>query len=189
MGGRGLNPLARMNVPGTGAADPTAANSGHRARLRQRLFAGEGEGLLDHELIEYLLALAIPRRDTKLLARALLERFGGIGGVLTADAAALLNVPGMGETSVAALRIAHATALRMLAARVAEQPVLSNWQALIDYLHADMAHQVIERVRVLHLKQARTYVGRRKAWLQGRSRLARIAFRSDTSASLTLHSA
>lgn len=151
MGGRGLNPLARMNVPGTGAGDPAAANSGHRARLRQRLFAGEGEGLLDHELIEYLLALAIPRRDTKPLARALLDRFGGIGGVLTADAAALLNVPGMGETSVAALRIAHATALRMLAARVAEQPILSNWQALIDYLHADMAHQVTERVRVLHL--------------------------------------
>lgn len=136
-----------MNVPETG-------NSGHRQRLRTRLFEREGAGLLDHELIEYLLALAIPRKDTKPLAKALLHQFGGIGGVMAADAEALMRVPGMGETSVAAIRIAHATAMRMLAARVAEQPVLSNWQALIDYLHADMAYQVTERIRILHLNTA-----------------------------------
>lgn len=136
-----------MNVPETG-------NSGHRQRLRARLFEREGSGLLDHELIEYLLALAIPRKDTKPLAKALLHQFGGIGGVMAADAEALLRVPGMGETSVAAIRIAHATAMRMLAARVAEQPVLSNWQSLIDYLHADMAYQVTERIRILHLNTA-----------------------------------
>ncbi len=136
-----------MNVPETG-------NSGHRQRLRARLFEREGSGLLDHELIEYLLALAIPRRDTKPLAKALLHQFGGIGGVMAADAEALLRVPGMGETSVAAIRIAHATAMRMLAARVAEQPILSNWQTLIEYLHADMAHQVTERIRILHLNTA-----------------------------------
>ena len=45
-------------------------NSGHRARLRQRLAEGGGDALLDHELIEYLLALAIPRRDTKPLAKS-----------------------------------------------------------------------------------------------------------------------
>ena len=38
--------------------------SGHRARLRQRLFDGGPSALLDHELVEYLLALSIPRRDT-----------------------------------------------------------------------------------------------------------------------------
>lgn len=70
--------------------------SGHRARLRQRLFEGGPDALLDHELVEYLLALAIPRRDTKPLARALLTEFGGIGGLLTADAEALARVPGMG---------------------------------------------------------------------------------------------
>lgn len=136
-----------MNVPETG-------NSGHRQRLRARLFEREGSGLLDHELIEYLLALAIPRKDTKPLAKALLHQFGGIGGVMAADAEALMRVPGLGETSVAAIRIAHATAMRMLAARVAEQPILSNWQALIDYLHADMAYQVTERIRILHLNTA-----------------------------------
>src|SRR5690606_15376442 len=75
----------------------------------------------------------------------------GIAGVLTADAEALARIPDMGETSAAAIKIAHAAALRLLRAQVAEKPVLANWQALLDYLRADMAHHSIERFRVLHL--------------------------------------
>ncbi|MBX3566155.1 MAG: DNA repair protein RadC [Sphingomonas sp.] len=126
-------------------------NSGHRERLRQRLFEGGADALLDHELVEYILGLAIRRIDTKPLAKALLHEFGGIAGVLTADSADLLRVKGMGETSAAAIKIAHAAALRLLRAQVAEKPVLANWQALLDYLRADMAHHGNERFRVLHL--------------------------------------
>ena len=133
------------------AEQRAADNAGHRMRLRQRLASGGGDALLDHELIEYLLALAIPRRDTKPLAKALLREFGGIGGVLTADTESLRKMDGMGETSVAAIRIAHAAAIRLLHAEVADRPVLSNWQALLDYLRADMVHHAIERFRVLHL--------------------------------------
>ncbi|MDB5707021.1 MAG: hypothetical protein JWN66_4137 [Sphingomonas bacterium] len=130
---------------------PDTDNSGHRARLRKRLNEGGSDALLDHELIEYLLALAIPRRDTKGIAKALLAEFGGIGGLLSADQESLMRVKGMGETSAAAIKIAHAVSLRLLRAEVAERPVLSNWQALLDYLRADMAHHTNERVRVLHL--------------------------------------
>tara|TARA_B110001454_G_scaffold140530_1_gene130505 strand:- start:645 stop:1460 length:816 start_codon:yes stop_codon:yes gene_type:complete len=145
-------------LPEAGAA-PEEADSkpephhgtGHRARLRQRLAEGGPEALLDHELVEYLLALAIPRRDTKPLAKALIAHFGGINGVLTADWEALCRFPGMGETSTAALKMAQAAALRLLRAPVAQQPILSSWQALLDYLRADMAHLKVERVRVLHL--------------------------------------
>jgi DNA repair protein RadC len=135
--------------------DPIAAiepdTAGHRARLRGRLLDNGGDALLDHELIEYLLALAIPRRDTKPLAKLLLREFGGIGGLLTADPQALARVPGMGDTSIAALKIAHAAAIRLVKAEIVDRPVLANWQALLDYLRADMAHHPIERVRVLHL--------------------------------------
>ncbi len=127
------------------------SGTGHRARLRKRLIEGGGDALLDHELIEYLLALAIPRRDTKPLAKILLHEFGGIGGLLSADAEAIARVSGVGETAVAALKIVQAAALRMLRDKVKEQPVLASWQALLDYLRADMAHITIERVRVLHL--------------------------------------
>ncbi|HZV17605.1 MAG TPA: DNA repair protein RadC [Sphingobium sp.] len=125
--------------------------SGHRARLRQRLARGGPDALLDHELVEYLLALAIPRRDTKPLARQLIARFGGLGGLLTADWGALSQVPGLSETSIAALKIAQAAALRLLKSEVTERPVLASWQALLDYLRADMAFLPVERVRVLHL--------------------------------------
>ena len=130
---------------------PAPDHAGHRGRLRQRLLERGGDGLLDHELVEYLLALAIPRRDTKPLAKALLTEFGGIGGLFTADAEALMRVSGMGETSAAAIKIVQVAALRLLRAEASARPVLASWQALIDYLHADMAHRSNERVRVLHL--------------------------------------
>lgn len=141
-----------------------ADHTGHRARLRARLLDTGGEALADYELVEYLLALAIPRRDTKPLAKALLAEFGGIAGLLTADAEALARVEGMGETSAAALKTAHAAALRLLRDQVAERPVLANWQALLDYLRADMAHHAIERVRVLHLNSKNMLIRDELMW-------------------------
>lgn len=136
-----------MDVPATKAEDA----AGHRSRLRTRLLEAGGEALPDYELLEYLLALAIPRRDTKPLAKALLREFGSLADVMTADPAALTGVKGMGETSAAAIKAAHGVALRLLKQTVADKPVLANWQALLDYLRAEMAHHPIERVRALHL--------------------------------------
>ena len=125
--------------------------SGHRGRLRTRLLAGGDEALADHEVVEYLLMTAIPRRDVKPLARTLIDRFGSLAGVLNADPRTLANHPGMGETSAAAMRIVAVAARRMARQAVRDQPVLGSWQALLDYLHIDMAHLTIERVRVLYL--------------------------------------
>ena len=124
---------------------------GHRERLRQRLLDGGAEALADCEVVEYLLMTAIPRKDTKPLAKALLDRFGGIAGLLNADPRALAKHPGMGETSAAALRIVALAARRLARAEVRAAPVLGSWQALIDYLTIDMAHLTVERVRVLFL--------------------------------------
>ncbi|MEM1134069.1 MAG: DNA repair protein RadC [Pseudomonadota bacterium] len=131
--------------------DKASDGAGHRARLRQRLLDQDDTALLDHEVIEYLLALAIPRRDTKPLAKALIARFGTLAAVLTADSRTLMQVPGLGETSVAALKIAQVSALRLLREPVVNQPVIGSWQALLDYLRADMAHLTVERVRILYL--------------------------------------
>ena len=84
-------------------ADSPIAAEGHRARLRQRLFDGGGKALLDHELVEYLLALAIPRRDTKAQAKQLIAEFGGIGPLLSADAETLSRT-GLSDGVVGALR-------------------------------------------------------------------------------------
>ncbi len=147
-------------------SDPSIDGSGHRARLRERLFEGGPDALLDHELVEYLLALALPRRDTKPLAKQLIREFGSYGALLSADAGTIKRVSGLSEGAVAALKIAQASALRLLQSEVKERPVLGSWQALLDYLHADMAHLAIERVRVLFLN-ARNMLIRDEAMWEG----------------------
>jgi DNA repair protein RadC len=125
--------------------------SGHRSRLRQRLLEGNDEALGDHEVIELLLMQAVPRRDMKPLARTLVDRFGSLAGVLTADARTLAAHPGMGEATAAALKIVVLAARRLARQKVREAPVIGSWQTLIDYLTIDMAHLTRERVRVLYL--------------------------------------
>lgn len=126
-------------------------HKGHRARLRARLLDSGGEALADYELVEYLLALAIPRRDTKPLAKALLKEFGSLAKLLGTDPGALRRVDGLTEGAIAALKIVQAANLRMLKEELADRPLLSSWDALLDYLRADMGSQDIERVRVLYL--------------------------------------
>lgn len=139
------------SAAGDAAKDAAKDAAGHRARLRKRLLDGGAEALADHEVIEYLLMTAIPRRDVKPLARALIRRFGSLAGVLNADTKALSLHPGMGDTSAAALKIVALAARRLARTAVREQPVLGSWQTLIDYLTINMAHLTVERVRVLYL--------------------------------------
>lgn len=124
--------------------------AGHRARLRQRLLEGGAEALADYEVLEYLL-FAIPRVDTKPIAKELLSRFGSLGKVLDAEPGALKQVAGVSDAGVGALKIAALAARRMARSEVREKPVLGSWQALLDYLTIDMANLTIERVRVLYL--------------------------------------
>lgn len=135
-----------MNEDGTEEVDDP---SGHRERLRTRLLQGP-DALLDHELVEFLLTLTIPRIDTKPMARRFIKEFGGIGPLLSADGETLKRA-GLSERAACAIKIAEAAALRLLKSEVLDRPILSSWQALLDYLRADMAHRSVERVRVLHL--------------------------------------
>jgi len=144
-------------------ADNPSDSSGHRARLRQRLFEGGGKALLDHELVEYLLTLAIPRRDTKAQAKAMIARFGGIGPLLEAGPE-VLRKEGLSEGVIGALSIARATALRLLETRVEGRPILSSWDALGDYLHAAMAHRRTEEVRILFLNAKNMLIANEALW-------------------------
>ena len=125
--------------------------TGHRARLRQRLLEGGPKALLDHELVEYLLGLAYPRRDTKPLAKRLIGEFGGLSRLFAADPEAIVRRGGVTEGAAAAIKIVEASALRLLAERVSGEQVLASWQALEDYLKLDMGAIQRERVRVLFL--------------------------------------
>ncbi len=136
---------------------------GHRARLRHRLLDGGGDALLDHELVEYLLTLAIPRRDTKPLAKQLISHFGGLGPLLEAPAE-VLRREGLSEGVIGALAIARATALRLLETRTEGRPILSSWEALGDYLQAAMGHASVEEVRILFLNAKNVLIANEAMW-------------------------
>jgi DNA repair protein RadC len=133
------------------ARAPQPGPAGHRARLRERLMTGGGDALADYELLEFLLFAANRRGDTKPLAKALIAKFGSFSAVLNADAAALKQVTGLGDAGAAAIKSVSVAARRMARGAIENRPVLSSWQALLDYLTLDMGELNHERVRVLYL--------------------------------------
>ncbi|MDR3475779.1 MAG: DNA repair protein RadC [Devosia sp.] len=125
---------------------------GHRERARQRFLKAGAEGLEDYELMELVLQLSIPRRDTKALAKELIARFGSFSGVLGAAPARLAEVKGLGEVSATNLKIIQAAAQRFARDRVSrEMPILGSWSELIDYCKAQMAYEDVEQFRILFL--------------------------------------
>jgi DNA repair protein RadC len=119
--------------------------------MRARLLAAGPDALGDHELIEMVLFLALPRRDTKPIARALQTQFGSLAGAIAAPLAELRRIEGLGEAGVSALKVVQAAALRLVRAEILDRPVLKNWDALIDYLNAAMARERSEQFRILFL--------------------------------------
>jgi len=124
---------------------------GHRARLRQRLIEKGGEALADYEVIECLLFGAKPRGDVKPLAKDLLARFGGLAGVLGADPRELEQVPGMGESSIATLKIVQEAAKRLAREEVINRPVIASWDKLLAYCRTTLGHEKVERFHLLFL--------------------------------------
>ncbi len=119
---------------------------------------GGAKAMPDYELLELVLFRAIPRRDVKPLARALMDRFGDFNRVISAPPARLRDVSGVGEAVITELKIVEAAAHRMARARVLQRHVLSSWDALLDYCHTSMAHRETEQFRVLFLDRKNTVI-------------------------------
>ena len=124
---------------------------GHRERLRRRFREGGADALPDYELLELILFRAMPRRDTKPLAKALLARFGTFAEVLNAPDELLREVPGIGESVITELRLVRAAALRLMRGEVIERPVLASRTQVLDYCRASMGFEPKEQFRILFL--------------------------------------
>jgi DNA repair protein RadC len=131
--------------------DEAPDHIGHRQRLRDRFLASGADSLQDYELLELLLFAAIPRRDTKPIAKALLRKFGSFGEVISADPRDLAEVKGIGENAVAILKTVQAAAQLLLRTQVKDMPVISSWNAMLDYCTAQMAYDGTEQFRLLFL--------------------------------------
>ena len=130
---------------------PTPHHAGHRQRLRQRFNKGGGDALPDYELLELVLFRALPRRDTKELAKRLIARFGSFAEVVNAPEPRLKEVEDVGEAVVTELKLVRAAALRLMRSEIMQRPALSSWKQVLDYLHAAQSYEHREQFRVLFL--------------------------------------
>jgi DNA repair protein RadC len=124
---------------------------GHRARLRSKFDQAQGKGLADYELLELLLFLALPRGDTKPLAKSLLEKFGSLAALAKADAKLILETPGVGASVLHVIQLMQAMITNILQHKMMEKPVLASWQSVLDYCKASMSYDQREAVRLLFL--------------------------------------
>jgi DNA repair protein RadC len=123
----------------------------HRQRLRERFLRDGGDSFPDYELLELLLCLAIPRRDVKPLAKALIKKFGSFAAAVAADETALRTIDGVGDATITALKLMRASARRLSLQQAMQRDVVSSWQALIDYCRASIAFSGVEEFHVLFL--------------------------------------
>lgn len=137
--------------PGLFEAPSQPLHIGHRQRLRERFRTGGPEALPDYELLELVLFRAIPRRDTKDLAKRLIARFGSFAEVVNAPESRLKEVTGTGDSVVSELKLIRAAATRLARTGLVRRPVLSSGPEVVQYLTMAQAYEHREQFRILFL--------------------------------------
>jgi DNA repair protein RadC len=130
-----------------GSVQPTF---GRRQRLRQCLIKAGAENLPDYELLQVMLFTSNPRTDVESLAGELLQRFGSLAEVLSAETEALAAA-GLGLPAIAGVKFVREVALRFLRAELHQRPVIGSWDRLIKYCTAQIAYSKIEEFHILFL--------------------------------------
>ena len=130
---------------------PAPLHVGHRERLRERFDRGGADAMPDYELLELILFRAIPRRDTKDLAKRLIARFGSFNEVINAPAERIREVAGAGERVASELGLMRAVAMRALRSDLVNRPTVSSTSAVIDYVRAAQAYESRELFRIIFL--------------------------------------
>lgn len=128
-----------------------AHHTGHRQRLREKLTSAGSAALHDYELLELYLFRSIPRRDVKPIAKALISRFGDLGGVAAAPLEQLTEVSGISKKTASELKLIQALSERLAREQVIGRPVITSWSALIGYCRTALQHERTEQFRVLFL--------------------------------------
>ncbi len=135
------------------SGDDQARNDqkGHRARLRARFLADDSGATPDYELLELLLFYALPRIDTKPIAKALMTRYGSLAAILAAPADDLRKTEGIGDSAAALLKAVREAGVQLARTDVRERPILDSGERVIDYCRAALGHRETEGFRVLFL--------------------------------------
>ena len=137
---------------------PDQGHQGHRQRLRERFLNGGADAMPDYELLELVLFTALPRVNTKPLAKRLIAKFGSFAEVVAASPDRLREVDGVGDRVVTDLKVIQAAAERLARGNVRGRTVLSSWSALIDYCRTAMAFADKEQFRILFLDKRNSLI-------------------------------
>lgn len=124
---------------------------GHRERLRDRFRTAGADALSDYELLELVLFRALPRRDVKPLAKALIQAFGSFAETVHAPDARLREIGGLGEAAITEIKLIAAASNRVAKGQLKQRTVLSSWGTVIDYCRTAMAFADKEQFRILFL--------------------------------------
>lgn len=124
---------------------------GHRQRMANKIKEMGVSSLTDNELLEELLMRAIPRRDVKPIVRDLLNQFKTLTGVMCAKEKDLIQIKGIKENTAQFIALIRRVAQEIALGKVEEQPVLSDWERLLDYVSALYTGETIEILYILYL--------------------------------------
>jgi DNA repair protein RadC len=102
-------------------------------------------------VLELVLFSAIPRRDTKPLAKSLIKRFESFAGVISADPAKLAEIPGIKDSAITLLKVIREAAVRLSREEIINRPVLSSWDKVIAYCRAELGRESTEQFHLLFL--------------------------------------
>jgi DNA repair protein RadC len=124
---------------------------GHRQRLRTRFLNAGVNGLQDYEILEMILFAAHPRGDVKPLAKQLLARFKSLNALLRAEVSELKTIKGLGEASIASLKVVEVAAQALWQEKLQDRSLLTSFDHVVDYCKSTMGHLKKEQVRLLFL--------------------------------------
>jgi DNA repair protein RadC len=124
---------------------------GHRQRLREKFLRSGLSGFHDYEIVELLLTLGSPRKDCKPQAKAAIQRFGGLRGVLSASTEELQQIKGIGPHSAIGIKLVAEVAREFLKQKVVDKPAYKSAQEVFDYLYHSMRDLKKELFKVIYL--------------------------------------
>lgn len=134
---------------------------GHRQRLKERFIRSEGADMADYEAVELLLTYAIPRRDVKPLAKALIKEFGSFAGVISAPMDRLLEVSGIKDNSAVLIKFIEFAAKKLSWQNLAfeDAPYITSTDSLIEFCRCSMGYSEVEVLRLIYVDSKLKVIG------------------------------
>ncbi len=130
---------------------PDEGYAGHRGRLLSRFEENGCASLQDYEIVELILTFAIPRKDTKPIAKELLRKYKTLSGLLHADSEDVEKVPGIGRKAGLLLVLFRDVTAYCLAEKYHKKPIVHHRNDVKEYLRFAFGYKPDEYVAVLFL--------------------------------------